>query len=47
MMKAQMHFFRFQEMWDMLLTGEGYDKITPAEYAELKKNLPTNEDAEA
>jgi hypothetical protein len=37
----------FQEMWDMLLTGNGYEKITPVEYAEIKKNLPTKEDSEA
>ncbi len=37
----------FQEMWDMLLTGDGYEKITPVEYAEIKKNLPTKEDSEA
>ncbi len=36
----------FQEMWDMLLTGDGYDKITPAEYAEIKKKLPTKEDTQ-
>ncbi len=35
----------FQEMWDQLLTGEGYQKMTPSEYADVKKSLPTKEDA--
>jgi hypothetical protein len=34
----------FEQMWDMLLTGEGYEKLTPSEYGELKKTLPTKED---
>ncbi len=34
----------FEEMWDQLLTGEGYEKMTPSEYADLKKNIPTKED---
>ena len=37
----------FQEMWDMLLTGNGYEKITPAEYAEMKKNIPTKDNSQA
>lgn len=34
----------FDEMWDMLLTGEGYEKLTPDEYAALRKTLPTKDD---
>lgn len=34
----------FEQMWDQLLTGDGYEKMTPSEYAEVKANLPTTED---
>jgi hypothetical protein len=34
----------FEEMWDQLLTGDGYQKMTPSEYAEIKNKLPTKDD---
>lgn len=40
---AEKRGISFKQMWDSLLTGE-YEKLTPGEYAELRKKLPTRDD---